>query len=61
MISQEKKSLNKENKLKNNIMQTKELKENYKLAGDVNRDGDISPLDYVKVKNHIMGVKNISI
>ena len=27
----------------------------FALLGDVNGDGTISPLDYVKIKNHIMG------
>ena len=32
----------------------------YKLSvkGDVNGDGEISPIDYVKIKNHIMEVKD---
>ena len=25
------------------------------LKGDVNGDGGIAPIDYVKIKNHIMG------
>ena len=30
-------------------------------AADVNGDGNISPADYVKVKNHIMGVSQITL
>lgn len=30
-------------------------------AADVNRDGKISPADYVQIKNHIMDTKKISI
>jgi hypothetical protein len=29
------------------------------LKGDVNGDGDIAPIDYVKIKNHIMEEKII--
>ena len=30
-------------------------------AADANRDGKISPADYVKIKNHIMNASKISI
>ena len=30
------------------------------IRGDINGDGQLSPLDYVKVKNHIMGTKLIN-
>ena len=34
---------------------------NYTLVmlGDVNGDGDITPLDYVKIKNHIMNINSL--
>ena len=36
-------------------MQIKELQtEREKKAADVNKDGKISPTDYVLIKNHIM-------
>ena len=36
--------------------------ENYIIIvkGDVNGDGVITPLDYVKIKNHIMGTDTIT-
>ena len=33
----------------------------YERAADVNKDGTISPADYVKVKNHIMKVSSITL
>ena len=47
-------------KIKNNIMGTSVLENEYKIAADVNEDGKITPADYVKVKNHIMNVSKIS-
>jgi hypothetical protein len=33
----------------------------YKSSADTNNDGEISPLDYVKVKNSIMNVSSITL
>ena len=30
------------------------IDESYKLAADYDNDGEITPLDYVKIKNYIM-------
>ncbi len=42
-------------------MGTNTLGDLYKKAADVNGDENITPADYVKVKNHIMNGSNISL
>ena len=39
----------------------KSLDANAQLKADVNRDGKITPADYVKVKNHIMQASKITL
>ena len=39
-------------------MSSGSLNGSYKLAADVNKDGSISAVDYVNVKNYIMGKEN---
>ena len=38
-------------------MATSKLEGAYLKAADVNKDGNISAVDYVKIKNYIMGDK----
>ena len=45
--------------VKYHIMGRAILKDNSLKAADVNKDGKISPADYVKIKNHIMGKDTI--
>ena len=42
-------------------METTPLEGIYKIGADVNRDGKITPADYVRVKNHIMDTAKISL
>ena len=42
-------------------MEVSQLESYFKIAADVNEDGEITPVDYVKIKNHIMDVSVIEI
>ena len=44
---------------KQGIFAFKALKD--RLPGDINNDGNITPADYVKIVNQIMGYSNITI
>ena len=40
-------------------MSSTELSGSYKLAADVNNDGSITAVDYVNIKNYIMGNNSV--
>jgi len=40
-------------------MASNKLNDVYQMAGDVNKDGTISAVDYVNIKNYIMGNNNV--
>ena len=40
-------------------MKTKVLSGDALLRADVNGDGKVSSLDYIKIKNHIMGTNRL--
>ena len=42
------------------VVTTAEYKYTIIMLGDVNGDGNVTPADYVKVKNHIMGTSVLS-
>ena len=42
-------------KIKNHIMKSSNLTDAYLLAADTNRDAKITAVDYMKVKNNILG------
>ena len=45
--------------IKNHIMKSKVLTGNSLTRADVNKDGKVSSLDYIKIKNHIMGTNKL--
>lgn len=47
-------------KIKNYIMDVKNLSDDEKVFADANRDGKVSSADYIAIKNHIMEVKKIN-
>ena len=45
--------------VKNHIMSSIVLSNNYLKAADVNNDGKVTAVDYVNIKNYIMGTDNV--
>lgn len=45
--------------VKNHIMSSNDLNDNYLKAADVNGDAQVSAVDYVNIKNYIMGTDNV--
>ena len=46
-------------KIKNHILKSSNLVNEYQQAADTNRDGKITAVDYMKVKNNILGSSKI--